>query len=125
MEEFKLWFAKARDDLRWTKHNIETKEYSGACFSAQQATEKVLKAFLLYKGNSLRKTHDIVRLLEDCIELDKSFEELEKMVEILFPYYATTRYPFGEELFSFDKQKADDAFEAAEKIVKFVESKLP
>ena len=30
MEEYKLWLKKARDDLRWTKHNIEAKEFAGA-----------------------------------------------------------------------------------------------
>lgn len=124
MEEFKLWFKKARDDLQWTKHNIETKEYSGACFSAQQSAEKALKSYSLRKGKLLRKTHDIVRLLEDSIELDKSFKELESMIDVLFPYYATTRYPFGDDLFFFDKTKAEEALRAATKIIEFVKKKL-
>ena|SRR3989344_8100744 len=124
MEEYKLWFKKANDDLRWTKHNIETGEYSGACFSAQQTTEKALKAYLLYKEEHLRKTHDIVRLLEDCIEFDKTFKKLEKLVETLFPYYATTRYPFDNELFTFSKERAKGAFDAAKRIIEFVRSKL-
>ena len=123
MEEYKLWIKKARDDLRWTKHNLEAKEYSGTCFSAQQAAEKSLKAYLLFKGKPLRKTHDVVMLLKDCTLLDGSFNELEKMVRTLFPYYATTRYPFGDELFTFDKGRAKEAYLAAEKIVEFVEEK--
>lgn len=55
MEEYRLWLKKARNDLRWTKHNLETKEYSGACFSAQQAAEKSLKAYLLFKGKPFAK----------------------------------------------------------------------
>lgn len=124
MEEYKLWIEKARDDLRWTKHNLDTKEYSGACFSAQQTTEKALKAYLLYKGKSLQKTHDVVMLLKDCMLLDGSFNELRNVVKTLFPYYATTRYPFGGELFTFDKGTADEAYLAASKIAKFVEEKL-
>lgn len=124
MEEYRLWLKKARNDLRWTKHNIEAKEYSGACFSAQQAAEKSLKAQLLFKGKSLRKIHDVVVLLKDCIELDESFGELENMIEILFPYYATTRYPFNDELFTFSKGRASEAYSAASKIVNFVERKL-
>ena len=80
MEEYKLWLKKTREDLRWTKHNLEVKEYSGTCFSAQQAVEKSLKAYLLFKGKSLRKTHDVIALLKDCIEVDDSFEELEDMI---------------------------------------------
>ncbi|OGD93962.1 hypothetical protein A3A48_02255 [Candidatus Curtissbacteria bacterium RIFCSPLOWO2_01_FULL_37_9] len=124
MEEYKLWLKKTREDLRWTKHNLEVKEYSGTCFSAQQAVEKSLKAYLLFKGKSLRKTHDVIALLKDCIEVDDSFEELEDMIEVLFPYYATTRYPFGDELFTFSKMRAKKAYSAASKIVKFVEEKI-
>jgi|SRR3990167_7179649 len=124
MDEYKLWLKKALDDLSWTKHNIETKEYAGACFSAQQAVEKALKAYLLYKGESLRRTHDVVILLDGCIEFDKSFIKLEKLVEKLFPYYSTTRYPFGDELFSFEKTRAEEASSVASKVVKFVERKF-
>ena len=124
MDEYKLWIEKARDDLRWTKHNVETKEYSGACFSAQQAAEKALKAYLLSKGKSLQKTHDVVMLLKNCMMLDVSFKKLEKMTRTLFPYYATTRYPFGDELFTFNKERANEAYFVVAKIVKFVEEKI-
>lgn len=124
MEEYRLWLKKAKDDLVWTKHNIASREFSGACFSAQQAAEKALKGFLLYHKKPLRKIHDVVVLLKDCIELDESFGELENMIEILFPYYATTRYPFGDELFTFSKERASEALRAASKIVKFVERKF-
>ena len=40
MDEYKLWLEKANDDLRWTRHNFESKEFAGVCFSAQQAVEK-------------------------------------------------------------------------------------
>lgn len=124
MEDYKLWLKKARDDVRWTKHNIETKEYSGACFSAQQAAEKALKAFLLFKGSSLRRIHDVAVLLNDCIEIDSGFKKLESSIKKVFPYYATTRYPFDGQLFVFDRAKATEALLAAEKIVKFVADKL-
>lgn len=63
-------------------------------------------------------------LLKDCIELDENFGDLENMIEILFPYYATTRYPFGDELFTFSKERASEAYSTASKIVKFVERKF-
>src|SRR3989344_2516970 len=119
--EYKLWVKKARDDIRWTRHNLETKEYSGACFSSQQAAEKVLKAFLLSKQNPLRKIHDLAALLKACVAIDPAFNQIERLVKKLFPYYATTRYPFDDELFFFDKVKAQDAYDAALKIVDFVE----
>ena len=97
MEEYKLWLKKARDDLRWTKHNIEAKEFAGACFSAQQAAEKALKAFIVFHNKKLRKVHDVEALLESCVEIDSKFKSLQKLARILFPYYVETRYPFGDE----------------------------
>ena len=124
MDEYKLWLEKANDDLRWTRHNFESKEFAGVCFSAQQAVEKSLKAYLLSKKKGLKRTHDVVLLLGDCVKIDRSFGVLKNQVDILFPYYATTRYPFGNELFSFDKKKAKEALGAAEEIINFVETKL-
>ena len=124
MEEYKLWIKKARDDLRWTKHNIEAKEFAGACFSAQQAAETALKAFIVLHNKRLEKIHDVEALLESCVNIDSKFRTLRKPAKILFPYYVETRYPFGDELVSFDKPKANEAYLAASKIVKFVEEKI-
>lgn len=124
MEEYKLWLKKAHDNLRWTKHNIEVKEYSGACFSAQQTAETALKAFIVLHYKRLRKIHDIEALLKSCVKIDSKFGALKKSAKILFPYYVETRYPFGDELVSFDKPKANEAYLAASKIVKFVKGKI-
>ncbi len=43
----RIWLSKALDDLRWTEANIRESIYYGACFTAQQAVEKALKAYLL------------------------------------------------------------------------------
>lgn len=124
MAEFDLWLKKARADLVWTKHNIDSSEFYGACFSGQQAAEKALKAYLLYHKKPLRKIHDVLALLEDCVSIDKNFEVLRKYAKLIFPYYVETRYPFGDDLVSFDRQKADEAHQAAERIIEFVERKI-
>lgn len=125
MEEYKLWLEKAKDDILWTKSNLEGGIYYGACFSAQQAVEKAFKAFLIYHKKSLRKIHDVVSLLEDCIKVDESYKGLVKDTQVLIPYYVTTRYPVFEDIASFNKQQAEEAFEIAQEIIKFVEKKLP
>ena len=124
MEEFELWLKKAKDDLRWTRHNKEAGEYYGACFSAQQAAEKALKGFLLYHNKPLRKVHDIVALLEDCLAIDDDFEQLRKEAELLLPYYVETRYPFGDDETLFDESKAEEALRAASRIIDLVEKKF-
>ena len=45
-------------------------------FLAQQAAEKALKAYLTFVGWKFRKTHDLVDLLEVCINHDNEFDTL-------------------------------------------------
>ncbi|MBI2326973.1 HEPN domain-containing protein [Candidatus Curtissbacteria bacterium] len=71
-----------------------------------------------------QKIHDTLALLEDCVNIDKNFEVLRKSAELVFPYYIETRYPFGEELVSFDMEKASEAFAASKKVIEFVERKI-
>lgn len=40
----KKWIGYAANDLSWTKSNLNEQVWYGACFTAQQATEKALKA---------------------------------------------------------------------------------
>lgn len=122
MAEYEKWLEKAREDLEWTGHNIKAGVYYGACFSAQQSAEKSLKAFLLSHKKRLRKVHDVLALLEDCITIDPKFESLRHQCAVLFPYYIETRYPDLSEFVEFDQAKADEAFNAADKILEFVEN---
>lgn len=124
MEKYKNWLRKAKDDLNWTKQSLEAKVWYGACFTSQQASEKILKAFLIYHKKPLRKIHDVIALLEDCIKINKEFEKIRKAVEVVLPYYVETRYPIFEELQKFTQHEGDEAYQAAEKIIKFVEKKV-
>ena len=73
----KGWMRKAESDI----DNLTTMMESGkaldtACFHAQQAAEKYLKAFLCFNGIDFPKTHDIEELLGLCATRDKRFSDL-------------------------------------------------
>ena len=87
------WLAKAEDDLRWTKANLNQSIYYGACFTAQQAAEKALKAYLLSRDHPARKIHDLGALVDLCVQLDASFESMREIALPLVDYYIQTRYP--------------------------------
>ncbi|TSC66154.1 MAG: HEPN domain-containing protein [Microgenomates group bacterium Gr01-1014_80] len=123
-KEYNVWLQKAKDDLKWTEHDLEGKIYYGACFAAQQAAEKALKGFLIFRNQEIRKIHDLLALLEECINLDNSFEEIKQAAKILSRYYITTRYPVYEEFAIFSEEQAKEAYEFAQEIVEFVEKKL-
>ena len=54
------WLRKAEHDLLNIENNLAAKDipWDTVCFHAQQAAEKVLKAFLISHGCDLSKTHD-------------------------------------------------------------------
>src|SRR3989338_3270525 len=118
------WLEKAKDDLAWTRANIREKIWSGACFTAQQAAEKSLKAYLLSCGESAKKVHDLGSLLEICRKLDSEFEQLREACATLTDYYAPTRYPDVSEFMEFSERKAQDALNFAESVVNFAEGKI-
>jgi HEPN domain-containing protein len=62
-----------------------------ACFHCQQAVEKYLKAFLVYKSYNFPKIHDVTALQKLCTKLDADFEKLE--VTDLRSYAIDVRYP--------------------------------
>ncbi len=124
MEEFKKWFLKAKEDLNWAKQSYDSHVYYGACFASQQATEKALKSYLLKNKLPLRKIHDLVALLEDCISIDSSFEELRNFAQMLFFYYVETRYPDLGDSENLNEVQAREACDAAKHVIDFVERKI-
>ncbi len=123
-KEYQLWLDRASDDISWTESNIREKVYYGACFTAQQAVEKALKAFLLYKQNRFDKIHDLVKLVDDCSLFDEEFRSIRSQAATLSHFYVQTRYPDISELDQFTETDAHDALSAAKEIVAFVQRKI-
>ena len=67
-------------------------ELAGFCL--EQAVEKFLKAFLLFRGWRLRKIHDLGALLDDAITYDASLEEFRSACQKISAFYFVERYPF-------------------------------
>jgi HEPN domain-containing protein len=77
------WRQRAMQDLRTISNNLkDDPEFLASvnCYLAQQAVEKLLKAYLLTKQKGLLKTHDLIFLLKKCSELDESILELQKSI---------------------------------------------
>jgi HEPN domain-containing protein len=87
-------------------------------FLSQQIAEKYLKGLLLFDGNELVKTHDLVELMN---LLKKSFPKVEKFAKdllVLTNLYFESRYPGGfTEQFNWDD--AHEAFEIAKNVKNF------
>jgi HEPN domain-containing protein len=118
------WITRAEDDIRWTEANIREEIWYGACFTAQQAAEKALKGYLIFRKEEVRKIHDISALLERCIRLTPTFETIRENTLPLVDYYLPTRYPDLSMFMEFSEEKATQALHDAKTIVAFVKEKI-
>jgi len=120
---FEKWIKYAEEDLEFAKYSFGIGKHRYACYFSQQAVEKLLKAFLIKNKIKIPKTHDILELLDKCIEIDKDFEELNKLdLEKLSLFYTMTRYPEFE--YEVTEEDARESIEIANKVREFVLKKL-
>lgn len=118
------WIDFAKEDLLWAKASLEDKIYRGACFAAQQAAEKALKAYLHAKGVRVFKIHDLVALNQECLKQDSDFEKLEEACNLISPYYLSTRYPDIAQFEEYSEEQTQEIIEQADKIIEFIKSKI-
>ena len=120
------WLKFATENLQVAEHEIEheTPAYHTICFLCRESAEKFLKAYLISKGWELKKTHDIVELLEYCSDYDKEFDLLLEDGSILNDYIADGRYPGDIAFEVIDLKQANEAIEKAERIKEFVLHKI-
>lgn len=92
---FSAWLRKADHDFLNIENNLAAKNipWDTVCFHAQQVAEKVLKAFLVAHGHDILKTHDLIALLAQCINLDRTLSDLEADCRKLTSYGVAARYP--------------------------------
>jgi HEPN domain-containing protein len=91
------WIAKADQDFMSAERliTIAPPILEPACFHCQQAIEKYLKAYLIFNGVDIERTHDIERLLAQSASFDSFFASIDPgdinlyAVDVRYPsYYA-------------------------------------
>jgi HEPN domain-containing protein len=61
------WIRKGDSDLADARRTVASDgPYDTACFHAQQAAEKYLKALLAWHGQAIPRTHDLEEIQEQC-----------------------------------------------------------
>ena len=118
------WLKQAQRDLEWTEANIREKIWYGTCFTAQQTAEKSLKAYLLSKGKTAAKIHDLGALCQMCKIYDEDFENFKESCATLTNYYSPARYPDIAEFMTFSEKEAKEAYKLAKSILDFVHDKI-
>ena len=87
------WRPYARKD--WWRADLLLREHDpeGAGVFLQQAIEKYLKGWLLDRGWTLRKTHDLELLLDAAEQRDPSLGAFRALCRRVSGYYLLERYP--------------------------------
>jgi HEPN domain-containing protein len=93
--EAKRWLDEAAADLDTAKYLRKGKRFNTACFIAQQAAEKAVKAFLFAQDVESPWGHSVATLVEAAITFDGTLELLRDPGPVLDKYYIPTRYPNG------------------------------
>ncbi len=117
---FRLWLAKAENDLLNIRNNLYAAQvpWDTVCFHAQQAAEKHLKAFLVSCGKLAPRSHDLVALLALCVEAEPALGVLEADCRRLTYYGTTSRYP--DETYEPDEEDGRQAFAASLRIQQLI-----
>ena len=121
------WFDFANYDLKTAKWNLKGKIYTSSCYASQQAAEKALKSLVLAQGKVVPKAHSLDRLISELKNINIDVSEIETEAQRLDKYYISTRYPgqYGGPEGLYDEGDAQSATDAADKILNFVQKKIP
>ena len=93
--ESSRWLQQANYDVQSARYSAQGGFYAAACFQAQQAAEKALKAFLYAQGERIVLGRSVADLCARCVGFDDRFESVKKDLSVLDRLYIPTRYPNG------------------------------
>ncbi|MGA2956223.1 MAG: HEPN domain-containing protein [Thermodesulfobacteriota bacterium] len=113
------WLRHAWSDLELARTRRNSKILlEDLCFHAQQATEKALKAVLIFRSVPFLRTHNI-RTLIDLLPEDLNLPEEARRAPILTDYAVLTRYP--GDLEPVTEEEYQEAVRIAETVIHWAE----
>ncbi len=118
--------AQAKRDLEHAAKDVADGCYEHACFEAQQAAEKAVRAVYM-RHHADAWGHRVAKLLQEMdLGASRPSPELIDDAKLLDRYYVPTRYPNGFEsgapMDFFTKEQAADAVRRADKIIRWCEN---
>lgn len=120
--EAERWWLQADNDLGFARIALREAYYHQACFIAQQAAEKSVKAVGYHLGDRTVLGHSVAELVDRYKDRAPALAELQPASGVLDLYYIPSRYPNGlpggVPFQVFTEGQARDAVEAAEAFVR-------
>ena len=127
MTRWKDWFEQGERDLQKSGLDLANGYYEWACFTAQQASEKIIKALGMKMGYALwgHSITEMLKTLSKDIDIPPEINEKAQMLDI---YYIPSRYPNGfpqgKPADYFNQKKAEEAVNAGNSIITFAKGYL-
>lgn len=119
---YKEWFEIAKKDLNGAKILYEhDADYGLVLFHLQQAVEKYLKGYLIYKTGLLQSGHNLMKLCKKASEFDNDFRKYIKDAAFLNGYYIETRYPAEDPLVA-EKEDVEEGMKFTLDILAFIDN---
>lgn len=114
------WFTKAEKDLQRVDILLAADDIEGAGFHLQQAAEKYLKGYLLGKGWSLKRTHDLEVLLNEAMNHNAQFQDYLDACIMAREFYVEERYPFITESLPPERQELEKTIQAIREMIALI-----
>lgn len=122
-----LWITAAQHDLIAARELLRRLPHT-ACFHAQQAAEKALKAALITYAGDAPRTHIVSSLIQEIGRCDVSFPEHLTAAGSLDQYYLPTRYPDAlggaDAALVYNENHATAAIAQAEAVLDWAQSRI-
>lgn len=121
------WLNQALRDLEQAEDSQRADRHEWACFAAQQAAEKAVKALHLHHGQEAWG-HIVARLLQELPEAISVSEKLIDKAKVLDNFYIPARYPnshpSGAPFEHYGPLQSDMAIAYAREIVDFARAQM-
>lgn len=119
--KYNEWIEIAKKDLKGAKILYEYDgDYGLVLFHMQQAVEKYLKGYLIYKTGLLQDGHSLIKLCKKASNYNAGFRKFIKDCAFLNGYYIETRYPAEDPLIA-DEEDVKEGIKFTEEIIQFIE----
>ena len=94
------WIQIAEEDFYSAQilNQADRKPFEIICYHCAQAVEKYLKGYLTYNEIIPEKTHNLLLLLDLCIEKENIFENIRTECSLLNRFTNEIRYPHRMEI---------------------------
>ena len=121
------WLSQATRDLEQAEDSQRAGRHEWACFAAQQAAEKAVKALHLHLGQEAWG-HVVAVLLRDLPASVRAPEDLIDRARVLDNFYIPSRYPNshdeGAPFEHYGAIQSEDAIRHARAILEFTHSQM-